>query len=88
MDEKEVQKKLDEIKQTREKYKSAATPEKKSPARKDGPTAKNGVASERPREALSEEDIEKRMKEWRDKPDSTCEQCGVCSIDNGDGEPD
>lgn len=76
MDEKEVQKKLEEIKSKRDEYKARAQQcsllrieEKNDPPIRDNA------------ESLSEDEIAAQMKKWREKPDPICEACGACVPD-------
>lgn len=83
MDEKEVRKKLDRIRRGRERHKKAAReagqrpPEEKR--RPENPPGGRG-------EPLTEEEIERRMREWRNSPDPTCEVCGICSDEDEENE--
>ena len=77
MDEKEILKKLAEIKQKRQKYKEAL---EKAPCM-------TSLASNLPgnrKVPLSEEEIADRIKKWRETPDPICESCKICSLDDTD----
>ena len=85
MDERDVQKKLEEIKRKREAHKEAALATEQSPSDEPADPGKPENAARRDGVALTEEEIEKRMTHWRESTDPTCEECGICSPDQ---EPD
>ena len=80
MDEKKVLKKLEEIKQKRQKYKEAL---EKAPCM----TAPEPIPPKNRKRPLTEEEIAERMKMWRETPDPACKACKICSLDEDD-KPD
>ncbi len=87
MDEEEVQKKLERIKQERDRHKKAAQEAGQRPSDEEPQTREN--PSERRGEPLTEEEIERRMREWRNSTDTTCQSCGICTDeDEEDKDPD
>ena len=79
MDEKEVLKKLDEIKRKRLDRKEAAIREKQ---KNEPATPNNGLKPiARTGEALPEDEIDARMKKWRDAPEPDCDECGACPVE-------
>jgi len=81
MDEKDVLKKLDEIKSKRLEYKEAALKNKQEVGCATDPAHSSEAFSREDMTSLSEEEISNRLKEWRENPDPTCEECGICSPD-------
>jgi|GEM_PF-2692617 len=83
MDEEKVLKKLEEIKKKRLELKEAALKagDKLKPEVSNEGEKNFSGAARRTGRALTEEEIEKRMKEWRESPDATCKECGACSFD-------
>jgi len=79
LNEEEIQSKLEEIKRKRESRKNAARRAGDRPS--DEERQSENVRGRRG-EPLTEEEIERRMREWRNSADPTCEACGACS----DGE--
>ncbi len=86
MDEKEIQNKLGEIKDKREEYKKSSESKKQCAFDKNVGTLMSEKSSSRPVKPLTDEEITRRMKEWRESPNPDCSECGLCPAETEPSE--